>query len=155
MQAFFRHALHTPLGFIILYKHPSKLLHGVMKLSRQYICIQLILSKLGMFHQLLLNGTHAFLTRFYFLKIRVAFKLYFNFSIRPGIYFEKPSAEEIFCIILIDALKYEKIKLLKSAKGIKVYTVCNHSLENIISDDNGVHASYNQNKRNFNAENLA
>ena len=52
--------------------------------------------------------------------------------------FEKPSTQEIFRIILIDAAKYEEIKPLKSVRGNKVYIICNHTLESITCDDNGV-----------------
>ena len=37
-----------------------------------------------------------------------SFNKNFNFRIRPAFNFEKPSAQEIFRIILIDAAKYEE-----------------------------------------------
>ena len=66
--------------------------------------------------------------------------------------FEKPSAQEVFRIILNDAAKYEEIKPLKSVRGNKVYTIHNHTHESITCDDTGVYASSNQNKRTFYAE---
>ena len=72
--------------------------------------------------------------------------------IRPVFNFEKPSAQEIFHIILIDAAKYEKIKPLKSARGNKVYTIRNHTLESITCDNNDTYTGSDQNKRTFYAE---
>ena len=76
----------------------------------------------------------------------------FTFRIRPAFNFEKPSAQEIFRIILIDAAKYEEARPLKSVSGNKVYTIRNHTPESITSDDNVAYASSNQNKRSFHAE---
>ena len=76
----------------------------------------------------------------------------FTFRIRPAFNFEKPSAQEIFRIILIDATKYEQTRSLKSVRENKVYTIRNHTLESITCDDNGAYASSNQNKRTFQAE---
>ena len=76
----------------------------------------------------------------------------FTFRIRPALNFEKPSAQEIFHINLIDAAKYEETRPLKSVRENKVYTIRNHTLESIKCDDNGAYASSNQNKRTFHAE---
>ena len=73
----------------------------------------------------------------------------FTFPIRPAFNFERPSAQEIFFIILIDAAKYEEIRPLKSVRGNKVYTIRNHTFESITCDDNGAYASLNQNKIKF------
>ena len=58
-----------------------------------------------------------------------------NFRIRPAFNFEKPSALEIFRIILIDAAKYEETRPLKSVRENKVYTIRNKTLESIPCDD--------------------
>ena len=52
----------------------------------------------------------------------------------------------------MDAAKYEEIRLLKSVKGNKVYTIRNHTLESITCDNNGANARSNQNKRIFYAQ---
>ena len=70
-----------------------------------------------------------------------SFNKNFNFRIRPAFNFEKPSAQKFFCIILIDAAKYEETRSLKSVRENKVYTICNHTLESITCDDNGPYAS--------------
>ena len=81
-----------------------------------------------------------------------SFNKNFNFCIRPAFNFEKPSAQEIFRIILIDAAKYEETRPLKSIRENKVYTIRNQTLESITCDDNGAYACSNQNKRTFHAE---
>ena len=75
-----------------------------------------------------------------------------TFRITPAFNFEKPSAQEIFRIILIDAAKYEETRPLKSVRRNKIYTIRNHTLESITWDDNGAYASSNRNKRTFRAE---
>ena len=81
-----------------------------------------------------------------------SFNKNFTFCIRPAFNFEKPSAQEIFRIILIDAAKYDGIRPLKSVLESKVDTIRNHTLESTTCDDNGAYASSNQNKRTFHAE---
>ena len=73
----------------------------------------------------------------------------FIFRIRPAFNFEEPSAQEIFRIILANAAKYEETRPLKSVRKNKVYAIRNHTLESITSDDNGVYASSNRNKKNL------
>ena len=70
----------------------------------------------------------------------------FTFPIRPAFYFQKPSAQEIFRIILTDAAKYNEIRPLKSVRGNKVFLIRNYTLEGITCDDNSPYASSNQNK---------
>ena len=53
-----------------------------------------------------------------------SFNKYFTFRITLAFNFEKSSAQEIFRIILIDAVKYEETRPLKSIRENKVYTIC-------------------------------
>ena len=54
--------------------------------------------------------------------------------------------------MLINAAKYEEMRSLKSVRGNKVYTMGNHTLENITCNDNGTCVSLKENKITFYAE---
>ena len=63
--------------------------------------------------------------------------------------FEKPSAKEIFQVILLEPEKYKENQPLKNVRDNKIYTNRNCSLDNITCDDNGAYRSSNNNKKLF------
>ena len=75
--------------------------------------------------------------------------LFLFFSLTSTFNFEKPSASEIFRIVLLEAEKYEESRPLKNVREDKLYTIRNHSLESITCDDNGAYGKSNGNKKAF------
>ena len=66
--------------------------------------------------------------------------------------FEKPTAEDVFKVILLNPEKYEEETPLKNVRENKLYTIRNQTLESITCDDNGAYNKSNGNKRSFYVE---
>ena len=75
--------------------------------------------------------------------------IYFSNSTSPSINFQKPSAEEIFKIILPAPEAYEEKHPLKNIRGNKIYMIRDCTIESVTCDNNGAYYKSNGNKRIF------
>ena len=66
--------------------------------------------------------------------------------------FQRPTAEQIFNIIILKARLYEVSSPLKNVREDTINTIKNHKLESITSDDNGAYNKSNGNKNIFMSE---
>ena len=80
--------------------------------------------------------------------------IYFSNSTSPSINFQKPSAEELFKIILPALEAYEEKHPLKNIRENKIYTIRDCTIESVTCDNNGAYYKSNGNKRMFYVETM-